>query len=62
MIPKSLHTIRVLTTMALLLDRSGFGDGSAQQSVDEAARLLGYDPAQDNYGLIAKAVAQLSAK
>ncbi len=62
MIPKSLHTVRVLTTMALMLDRSGFGDGSPEQSVAEAARLLGYDAGADPYGLCAKAVAQLSAR
>ncbi len=60
-IPKSLHTVRVLTVMALMLDRSGFGGGSPEQSVDEAARLLGYGETDDDYGLKAKAVKQLES-
>lgn len=57
-IPKSLHTIRVLVVMAkqqLDLDNSL----TSAQAVDIAAEALGYHPAQDDYGLIAKAVAQV---
>ncbi len=65
-IPKSLHTVRVLTVMAGMVRNqyaslpphpSGF-EGAA---VEEAARLLGYNDTEDTYGLKAKAVKALSA-
>lgn len=57
-IPKSLRTVRVLTVMAqqhIEQDNSL----TCAQAVDMAAEALGYHPASDEYGLIAKAVAQM---
>lgn len=59
-IPKSLYTIRVLAVMARQYIESDNSLTSAQ-AVDMAAEALGYHPAQDDYGLIAKAVRQLDA-
>ena len=57
-IPKSLHTVRVFTVMAQQYIEQD-NSLTCAQAVDMAAEALGYHPAGDEYGLIAKAVAQL---
>ena len=65
MIPKSLHTVRVLVVMAG--QTSAYAKDARrstitpEEAVKEAAFLLGYNTAEDEYGLISKAVAQLEA-
>lgn len=59
-IPKSLHTVRVLAVMARQYIQQDNSLTTAN-AVDMAAEALGYHPAQDDYGLLAKAVRQLDA-
>ena len=60
MIPKSLHTVRVLVVMAQLIRHNDLRR-SKDTVVNMAAAELGYSPLNDDYGLCAKAVAQLEA-
>jgi hypothetical protein len=64
-LPKSLHTVRVLTVMARLIraDRANYeldNEGAVSQAAD-ALGYPGYPTSSDDYSLKAKAVAQLDA-
>jgi hypothetical protein len=63
-IPKSLHTVRVLTIVGHLCKARATEDGktvTAESACKAAAAILGYSASDDDYGLIAKATAQLDA-
>jgi hypothetical protein len=62
-IPKSLHTVRVLTVMARTLRNDPALKAATNETlVDIAGAELGYGSSEpDDYGLKAKAVAQLDA-
>lgn len=57
-IPKSLHTVTVLVTVAKLIQAST--PYSNAGAVNAALVLLGYDPATDTYELATKATKQLN--
>lgn len=58
MIPKSLHTVRVLVVIAQTA--MSVSSKTAAEAVDFAANRLGYADTADVYGLKAKAVAQIA--
>lgn len=60
MIPKSLHTITVITRVAADLRDSGRIGRDYRDAVDAALAVLGYADADDAYGLADKARAILA--
>lgn len=61
MVPKSLHTVRVLAVMAGEIQRRLVGL-TAAEAVEAAAEALGYEGEADCYGLKAKAAEQLAGR
>jgi hypothetical protein len=60
-IPKSLHTVRVLVTMAKLMEYNKLNGATDTETALEAAiYLLGYANAPDVHGLFQQALRQLN--
>lgn len=58
-LPKSLHTVTVLVRVATLLRDAKLPILTAQQAVNAALDILGYDHEADPYGLAAAAAKQM---
>lgn len=58
-LPKSLHTVTVLVTMARMLQNSGEYP-TAYGALCRAADLLGYTVAMDTYGLLQQALKKMN--
>jgi hypothetical protein len=58
-IPKSLHTVTVLSVMACQF-KARFADADAAECVESSLEALGYSDTPDAYGLRAAAIAKLS--
>ncbi len=57
LIPKSLHTVTVLVTLARMFMRQG---QTSARALDNAILELGYNPDQDGYKLIDQAFRKLT--
>ena len=61
-IPKSLHTVRIITIVAQDIFDNASGDTTAAECVRDALEMFGYRLAPDPHGLAAKAEAQIDTE